>query len=147
MQYTQAKMGRVFVLRLEHGDRLPQAIEQFAAEQDIKHAFCALLGGIGSGTLVMGPKDGQANPIEPIMHPFAAVHEAAALGTLFPTEDGQPRLHMHAALGRDGRSLTGCIRPGIEVWRIGEVIIYELINLEAQRRLNPDIGAELLELD
>lgn len=36
---------------------------------------------------------------------------------------GQPKLHLHAALGRSGKTTTGCLRPGVKTWLVGEVII------------------------
>ena len=35
MRYSEARTGRVFVIRLETGDRLPDVIERFAADQDV----------------------------------------------------------------------------------------------------------------
>ncbi len=147
MKVAQGKTGRVFVLRLEDGDRLPDCIEQFAADNNVTHAFCTFLGGIGSGTVVAGPVDGQARPVEPRKHSFNEEHDASAVGTIFPAEDGTPHLHMHATLGRDGQTRFGCIRPGIEVWQIGEAVIYEIVDIKAQRRLDPEVGFEKLEVD
>ena len=31
MKYSEAKLGRIFILRLEHGDKIPDIIEEFAA--------------------------------------------------------------------------------------------------------------------
>ena len=33
MQYTTGSLGRVFVLRLEHGDPMPRTLEDFAREK------------------------------------------------------------------------------------------------------------------
>lgn len=147
MKVAQGQTGRVFVLRFEDGDRLPDCIESFAVEHKVKHAFCSFLGAISGGTMVSGPVDAKTRPVETLLCHFDEVHEAAALGTLFPAEDGSPRLHMHAALGRDGHTITGCIRPGIEVWQIAEAVIYEIVDLKAQRRLDSATGFETLELD
>lgn len=144
MKAAEGKIGRVFVLRLEDGDRVPECIERFAAEKKIEAAYCALLGGIGSGRLIVGPEDGEAKTIVPMAHVLSGVHEAAAVGTIFPAEDGTPRLHMHAALGRDGNTRTGCVRAGIEVWKIGEVVIMEITGTGMMRRVDPDAGFELL---
>ena len=147
MQWSQGSLGRVFVLRLEQGERVPAVIEDFAREQGIDQALCALLGGIGGGRLVVGPADGEARPVEPLFHPIQAVQEAAALGTLFPDSQGVPRLHMHAALGRGGGATVGCLRPGVEVWQVAEVVILELKGLAMSRRLDADTGFELLSAD
>ncbi len=144
MQSSQASLGRVFILRLEDGDRVPDCIETFAAANGVRQAFCALLGGIGSGRIVVG---GDASPVVPMLHELAGVHEVAAVGTIFPAEDGAPRLHMHGALGRQGQTRTGCLRGGVEVWKIGEVVIMELTGPVLTRRRDPATGFEMLAVD
>ena len=61
MQAAEGKMGRVFMLRLDDGDLLPASIEHFAKEKNIKNGFVLLVGGIGSGQVVVGPRDFRAN--------------------------------------------------------------------------------------
>jgi len=145
MKAAEGKIGRVFALRLEDGDRVPECIEAFARERGVARAFCALLGGVGGGRVVVGPEQPEATPVVPLIHELAGVHEVAAVGTLFPGEDGAPRLHMHAALGREGVTLTGCVRQGIEVWKLGEVMLFEILDAELIRKLDPDTGFEVLD--
>lgn len=145
MQAAQGSMGRVFVLRLEDGDTIPDSIEQFAADNNVERALVSLLGGVGTGTLVVGPEDGDAVPIAPMTHPIEAVHEAAAVGTLFPDESGISRLHMHTALGRGGETRTGCVRQGLDVWKVCEVVILEIIGT-MRRVKDPRFGFELLDV-
>jgi predicted DNA-binding protein with PD1-like motif len=145
MKFAQGSLGRVFVLRLEDGDRIPDTIESFAADHGVNRAFCALLGGLGPGRLVVGPADGEASPVEPMFHSIDNIHEAAAVGTIFPDAEGQPKLHMHSALGRDGQTRTGCVRAGLDVWKIAEVVILELTGLSMTRRLDQATGFEVLE--
>jgi predicted DNA-binding protein with PD1-like motif len=145
MKFSQGSLGRVFVLRLEDGDRIPDTIESFAAKHDVKRAFCALLGGLGPGRLVVGPVDGGASPVEPMFQAVDNIHEAAAVGTLFPNSQGEPALHMHSALGRGDKSRTGCVRAGLDVWKIAEVVILELTGLSMTRRLDKATGFEILE--
>jgi predicted DNA-binding protein with PD1-like motif len=147
MQYSQGKVGRVFTLRLEDGERLPDCLEQFAKEHDIKTALCTLIGGADKGNVVSGPKDGEAPIIDPILCPVREAHEVLGLGTLYPDEDGVPVLHMHAALGRDGETVTGCIRPGLDVWLVGEVIIMEIEGSELLRKQDAQYGLCLLTKD
>lgn len=47
MKATEGKPGRVFVLRLEDGDIVPDCIKQFAAAKNIKVGHVVLVGGIG----------------------------------------------------------------------------------------------------
>ena len=111
MIVSEGRLGRVFVLRLGDGDRLPDAIEDFARTRGVEAALVAALGGLENGRLVTGPEDGRTMPPTAMLTAIDAVHEAAAVGTLFPGPDGTPRLHMHAALGRAGETKTGCVRP------------------------------------
>lgn len=144
MQYSEGTIGRVFTLRLDDGEQAPDCIEQFAREHNIKAAHCTLIGGIDGGKIVVGPEDGDAPTITPMLHTIEGAHEVAAVGTLFTDEDGTPILHMHAALGRDGRTRTGCIRPGIDVWLVGEVIIMEIIGTDMLRKTDKKSGLKLL---
>ncbi len=49
MQYTEGRMGRVFVLRLEDGERLNDTLEAFARDHHLAHALAFYLGGSASG--------------------------------------------------------------------------------------------------
>jgi predicted DNA-binding protein with PD1-like motif len=145
MKSMQADLGRVFILRLEDGDRIPDAIQEFAAQNGVERALVAMLGGASNGKVVSGPRDGNERPVSPMMEAFSAVHEAKALGTIFPDASGTPKLHMHASLGRAGNTITGCTRTGLTVWQIGEVVLLELL-CEARRSIDPETGFELLDL-
>jgi predicted DNA-binding protein with PD1-like motif len=41
--------------------------------------------------------------------------------------------------------MTGCVRNGVKVWLIAEVIILELIDTSAMRKLDRATGFELLD--
>ena len=146
MQYSEAKNGRVFIIRLEDGDILHESIEQFAREQNIRSAALIVLGGADAGSrLVVGPKDGRSNPIEPMLTSLHGVHEISGTGTLFPNEKGEPVLHMHIASGRDTETITGCVRQGVKVWHVMEVILWELLDSTAVRRKESASGFELMQ--
>jgi len=144
MKVAQGGIGRVFVLRLEDGDTLPDCVEQFAKENGVRQAFCAVVGGIGSGRIVVGPEDTVTMPPVPVLLDLVGAHEAAGVGTLFPDEAGSPKLHMHATFGRGDAVKTGCIRPGIDIWTIGEFVLIELTGLDLLRKRDPATGFELL---
>jgi predicted DNA-binding protein with PD1-like motif len=103
-------------------------------------------GADGTSRLVVGPEENRGDEIIPIIHQLGAIHEAVAIGTLFPDEQGNPELHMHAAAGREGRASAGCVRAGVDVWLIGEVIILEIEGIEGYRKKDPKTGFQLLEL-
>ncbi len=148
MKVAEGTIGRVFVLRLEHGELLPDCVEAFARERGVSRAFCALVGGVEGGSIVTGTESGPDGktlvPPVALLTALAGAQEVAAVGTLFPDAQGQPRLHMHGAFGRGQEARVGCIRPGIDVWTIGEFLIIELKGLDMTRRRDPATGFELL---
>ena len=145
MQYTQANQGRIFILRLEHGEVVHEVIEAFALEKGIRSAALIALGGADQGShLVVGPEDGEASPVTPLQHQLDDVCEVSGTGTLFPDEQGHPILHMHMACGRSNETVTGCVRAGVKVWRVMEVVIYEFVNATARRDMDPATGFKLL---
>jgi predicted DNA-binding protein with PD1-like motif len=145
MKFSEARQGRVFVIRLEDGEIIHETIERFAEGQGIKAASLILLGGAGAGSrLVVGPQDGRARPVTPMTHELDNVHEIVGTGTLFPDEEGKPTLHLHVAGGREGSAVTGCIRTGVIVWQVVEVVLFELVETSGMRRMEPDLGFKLL---
>jgi predicted DNA-binding protein with PD1-like motif len=147
MQFTEAKLGRIFVLRLHDGDRLPDVLESLAAEKNISSALCFFLGGAKENSrVVVGPKNGSAIPPEPMVTLLNGVHEACGVGTIFANEEGKPKLHMHTSFGRDENTVTGCVRLGVEVWEIGEVIVIELAEVQARRVIDKKTTFEFLEV-
>lgn len=146
MRYEEAKMGRVFVLRLEDGEIVHEVIETFAREHQLRAAALIILGGAADGsTLVVGPREDRILPVIPMTHILANAHEVAGTGTLFPDEDGAPVLHMHMACGRRAETITGCISKGVKVWRVMEVILFELLDTRAVRRQEPPTDFKLLQ--
>ena len=146
MKYSEAKQGRVFVIRLEDGDCLHEKIETFAKEKSIKMASLIAVGGADAGSkLVVGPENGRENPVVPMETTLNNVYEIAGTGTLFPDDDGNPILHMHIACGRKTESITGCVRRGVKIWQVMEIILTELVNCSAVRTMDDKTGFKLLQ--
>jgi predicted DNA-binding protein with PD1-like motif len=145
MKTCEGRLGRVFVIRLEHGDVVPECIERFAEEHGVSVGHVMLVGGIGAGEVVVGPRRSEERPPEPMLLPIDGAHEVAGVGVLAPGEDGRPILHIHAALGRSGKTTTGCLRPGVTTWLVAEVILYEILDAKVARLMDNESGFELLE--
>ncbi|MDD5647577.1 MAG: DUF296 domain-containing protein [Dehalococcoidia bacterium] len=144
MKYSEGKIGRIFVIRLEDGDKLPDCIERFAEENKVLTAQAMLVGGIGSGEVVTGPRRNKELPIDPMLVPVDGIHEVVGLGVLAPDKDGRPALHIHAALGRAGATVTGCLREGVVTWLVGEVILCEILGINMARLPDEASGFDLL---
>lgn len=146
MRYAEARPGRIFILRLEDGDIVHETIERFALEQNIMAASLIVVGGADDGSrLVVGPREDRNLPLEPMQHVLEHAHEAAGVGTLFRDEAGVPLVHMHMACGREGATVTGCIRSGVRVWHVMEVILQELTDTTARRATEAPLGLKLLQ--
>ncbi len=146
MQAGEGKIGRVFVIRLEDGDMLPGCLEEFAQKKRIGNGFVLLVGGIGGGQIVVGPRRSDEMPPDPMLLPIDGAHEVVAVGVLAPDEDGKVVLHIHGALGRSGQTKTGCLRPGVSTWLVGEAILYKIIGVNAKRVKDKKSGFALLTI-
>jgi predicted DNA-binding protein with PD1-like motif len=145
MKYSECRRGRTFIIRLEHGDELHTEIEKFAREMSVTAGMLIVVGGADKGsTLVVGPDRGDTFPVTPMTRVLENVHEITGTGTLFPDENGSPLLHMHIASGRGKETTTGCIRKGVKVWQVMEVILIELTHSESARALDAETGFHLL---
>lgn len=145
MKASEGHIGRVFVIRLEDGDVVPECIERFARDKGVSVGHVVLVGGIGGGQIVVGPRHSNERPPDPILLPVDGAHEVVGVGVLAPGEDSKPVLHIHAAFGRSGQTMSGCLRPGVTTWLVGEVILYEILGAKAVRLRDRQSGFAFLE--
>ena len=60
MDFTEAKLGRIFILRLHQDEVLHEVIEKFASQKNVSSALCFFLGGAeDKSKIVVGPKEGK----------------------------------------------------------------------------------------
>ncbi len=146
MKYSEGNIGRIFIIRLENGDKLPDSIEKFAQKHKINSAIVFYLGGANKGSkIIVGPKNNEsAHPI-PMVRLLKGISETQGLGTIFLNEKDIPILHMHASFGRKNKTITGCIRKGIDIWLVGEIIILEILGCNSIRKIDAKTGFELLD--
>lgn len=78
--------------------------------------------------------------------PIDGAHEVVGVGMLAPGKNGKPELHIHASLGRAGKTTTGCLRPGVTTWLVGEVIILEILGTDAARLPDKKTSFDLLQV-
>ena len=147
MKASEGRLGRVFVIRFEDGDELPECIERFAEEKGVSVGHIILVGGIGSGRVVVGPENAEERPPQPMLLPISGVSEVAGVGVLAPDQSGKPVLHIHAALGRSGQTMTGCLRYGVTTWLLAEAILYEITGAQVRRVMSEEAGFKVLEVE
>jgi predicted DNA-binding protein with PD1-like motif len=144
MRYTQGSLGRVFVARLEDGESVYDAVHDLAGQENVTAAAVLAVGGMRRGRVVTGPES-PTGEIVPHIEEFDDARELVGVGTLFP-EDGRPSLHFHAGLGRGGSALVGCPRVEMATFLVLEVVVIELLGVDAERTLDEASGFNLLQI-
>jgi predicted DNA-binding protein with PD1-like motif len=71
-------------------------------------------------------------PPEPVWSEVRGAREVLGTGTVF-WDVNEPKIHLHAAMGHHGDTLTACVRKGTKVYLVLEVMIIELEGIEATR--------------
>lgn len=145
MQYTVGSIGRVVTVRFHDGDSIYHGIETIAKKENIAQATVLLIGGVKNGGIVVGPSD-ECMPPHPMCEHFSDPREIVGIGTLFPDEQSQPSLHLHAAIGKGSTVIAGCPREGLDCWLVSEAILMEITGNSARREFDPQSGFSLLEI-
>jgi len=143
MKYRQGHLGRVLVVKIEHGDDLLNELRQLAVKEKLSAAVLFLIGALKKASLVAGPQE-DVIPPSPVWHSFDDAHEIVGIGTLFTDQNQQPVIHLHAAAGRADDCRAGCIRGDTETYLVVEVIILEILGSGAMRKLDAITGMDML---
>jgi predicted DNA-binding protein with PD1-like motif len=142
MRYTEAKLGRVFYLRIDNGEDLLEELQNFIVEKKIPAGFIHILGALREGRIVTGPKV-PILPPDPLFDTYEGGWEVLGLATI-TQGTGQPHIHLHASIGRGKEVLTGCLRKNAMTYIIIEAVIIEFFG-GIFRRSDPVTGLDLPE--
>ncbi|HUW63663.1 MAG TPA: PPC domain-containing DNA-binding protein [Spirochaetia bacterium] len=134
MQYREGKMGRVFVLKIEHGEDLLESIKKVVVQEKVEAGILFLLGGLDSASVVVGPKRKEVPP-DPEWRSFQDGRELLGTGTVFWSGE-EPMIHLHGSVGRGDAVLTGCIREKAVIYLVGEVILLEILGTGVRRQFD-----------
>ena len=139
MQYTEGRTGRVFIVRVDHGEDLVATLTKFVADHKIQSGTIRFIGALQSGNIVTGPEV-PVLPPNPHVESFTGGWEVIGIATITPSPGG-PHLHLHASIGRMKQVLTGCLRGEIITYIVVEAIITEIIGVDVER--HPDAVTRL----
>ena len=131
MDYRSGTVGRVFAVRFDDGDDFLAELTGMIRKEDIRSGWFHVIGGLREAGVVTGPKK-PVMPPEPVWAELATVRETLGTGTIFWDGD-EPKIHLHAALGHHGDTLTACVRKGTKVYLVLEVFITETQGIDASR--------------
>lgn len=144
MKYSVGHTGRVILLRLDEGEDVLESLESLASKENIESGIFFVIGSLKEGSFVSGA-DTDELPVIPIWHHLTNNHEVLGIGNIFQM-DGQPKVHLHAAAGRGDRVRLGCVREKSKVFLVEEIIIFELLGVEAIRETDGRTGLTLLKI-
>jgi predicted DNA-binding protein with PD1-like motif len=144
MKYSVGHTGRVILLRLDEDEDVLKSLESLASKENIESAIFFVIGSLKEGSLVSGAQTKEI-PVVPIWHHLQKNHEILGIGNIFKME-GQPKIHLHAALSRGDKVRLGCLREKSKVFLVEEIIILELLGTEAYRETDERTGLRLLKI-
>ena len=131
MDYRTGSMGRVLMIRFDHEDDLLEGLKEIVVKENISSAWFQILGGLRRAEVVTGPEEAVMPPT-PVWQDVDEAREAIGSGSIH--KDGEdPVIHLHAALGHHGDTLTARIRKNTKIYLVLEVILFEINELQASR--------------
>ncbi|OGQ96357.1 MAG: DNA-binding protein [Deltaproteobacteria bacterium RIFOXYD12_FULL_57_12] len=131
MEYRAGEVGRVFAVRFDEGDDFLGGLYELVRRENIRHAWFHVLGGLRQAGVVTGPEKPVMPPV-PVWREMDGAREVLGTGSVFWDGD-EPRVHLHAALGEHGDTVTACVRKGTKVYLVLEVYLIEIVGLAAGR--------------
>lgn len=131
MEYQVGVAGRVFYMRLDDGDDLHDSIRELITRENIRCAWFHIFGGLRRAGVVIGPRE-PVMPPEPVWQDIDEAREVIGTGTVFWDED-QPLIHLHAAMGHHGETITGCVRKDSKVYLVIELMLVEVTGIDVTR--------------
>lgn len=131
MDYRSGKVGRVFAVRFDEGDDFLGELTSLIVKENIRSGWFHVIGGLREAGVVTGPEK-PVMPPQPVWAELDTVRETLGTGTIF-WDDNEPKIHLHAALGHHGDTLTACVRRGTKVYLVLEVFITETVGINATR--------------
>jgi hypothetical protein len=134
--------GSRWMLRLDDGQDLFEALSEFAVREDVRAG--TIVFGIGMfRRATVGYWDGtQYRP-----HEISVPHEVAALHGTIARQDGAPSLHLHAALVGPDHHLVGGHLLRATVGMLQEVLIETFPGRSFGRPMVESFGLKMLDLE
>ncbi len=138
MDYRTGTINRVVTIRFDEGDDFLAGLTEVVVRENIRCAWFFVLGGLREAEVVTGPKE-PVMPPDPVWQKVAGARETLGAGSVY-WEGDEPKIHLHAALGHHGDTLTACVRKGTKVYLVLEVCLMEISGIAASRPWYPAGG-------
>ncbi len=137
MDYRKGSIGRLFAVRIDHGEDVIAQICDLALKENINSAFFVMLGAVAEAELVTGPKE-KVVPPTTVWSAFDDAREIVGAGNIF-RENGAPKVHLHGSAGSNRGMVMGCFRKKTEAFMVVEIFIVEM-DIAAERLFDEKLG-------
>jgi len=145
LKVSEARVGRVFIVKFEHGEDLLDGLKKLAKEKNIQSASFQVFGALSEAAIVVGPEEDTVPP-NPMWRTVDSACEIVGIGSILESDDG-PSVHMHSSFsGKDSVQL-GCVRKKSKVYLVVEAIVQELITIGVSRRYDESLGINAMEIE
>ncbi|MCL7486619.1 MAG: DNA-binding protein [Desulfobulbaceae bacterium] len=131
MEYQAGQAGRVFYVRFDDGEDLHQGIRELVAREKVQCGWFQIFGGLRRAGVVTGPRE-PVMPPDPVWRDVRDTREVIGTGSVL-WDDDKPLIHLHAAMGHHGETLTGCVRKDTRVYLVIEMILLEVTDIDVTR--------------
>jgi len=131
MEYKTGSIERVLTIRFDDGEDFLEGLKEIVLKEKISNAWFQILGAVRHADVVIGPEK-PVMPPTPVWTQVDEAREAIGTGSIYMDGDA-PYIHLHAALGDHGETLTACVRKNTRVYLILEVLLFELVGIDASR--------------
>ncbi len=138
MEYAKGSIGRVFTVRIDHGDDLILELIKLAELEHIESDVFMLLGALKEAKLVTGPKE-SITPPELVWSGFDDTHEILGIGDIFyiarpitVSKESCLRCHSSPAAAPKSQLATYGDKNGFG-WKLNEVIGAKVISVPQSR--------------
>ena len=132
------------MIKFENNEVLLDKLSELVRKEGVKAATLIFLGALRKGLLVTGPKK-PVIPPQPNKINFKDGWEVMGIGTVFTNKLG-PQIHIHGAMGKKLKTLTGCVRGNSRVFLVIEAVLMELKGVKAGKDIDPATGLNLLRI-
>jgi len=143
MDYRTGSVARVFSIRFDDGDDFLGDLTGLIKKENIRNGWFHVIGGLREADVVTGPRE-PVMPPEPVWREVRNARETLGSGSIYRDENNEPRIHLHAALGHHGETITGCLRKGSRTYLLLEVILFEITGFEASRPWSEEKGFNIV---
>ncbi len=142
MDYAVGTIGRILLVRIDHGENPIEELRKLAVKEEIKQANITLLGATGDARFVSGPKEKKLPP-EVIWTELSDVTEVLGIGNIL-WEENEPKIHLHTSFGNKKETKLGCLREEATTYIVIEAVIIEITGFNSKRTHDKRLGASIV---